>query len=40
LIEGMNNPMVVRDKKALTGFPIRAIGVNEAIQQAITNTTK
>lgn len=38
LIEGLKNPTVVRDKKALEVFPIRPIGVVEAIQTAITNT--
>ena len=40
LIEGLKNPTVVRDKKALEVFPIRPIGVTEAIQKAIPNTTE
>ena len=38
LIEGLKNPTVVRDKKALEVFPIRPMGVVEAIQTAIKNT--
>jgi uncharacterized protein YbjT (DUF2867 family) len=40
LIEGLKNPTVVRDKKALEVFKIRPMGVKEAIQRAITNTTE
>ena len=40
LIEGLKNPTVVRDKKALAVFPIRPMGVKEAIQKAIANTTE
>lgn len=40
LIEGLKNPTVVRDKKALNVFPIRPMGVQEAIQKAIASTTK
>jgi len=40
LIEGLKNPTVVRDKKALEVFPIRPMGVKEAIQKAIFNTTE
>lgn len=40
LIEGLKNPTVVRDKKALDVFPIRPMGVQEAIQQAIANTNQ
>jgi uncharacterized protein YbjT (DUF2867 family) len=40
LIEGLKNPTVVRDKKALMVFPIRPMGVEEAIQKAIANTTQ
>ena len=39
LIEGLKNPTVVRDTKALEVFPIRPIGVKEAIQRAIARTT-
>jgi hypothetical protein len=31
---------VVRDKKALVAFPIRPMGVKEAIQKAIANTNE
>lgn len=34
LIEGLKNPTVVRDSKALEIFPIRPMGVNEAIRLA------
>lgn len=40
LIEGLKNPTVVRDQKALEVFRIRPMGVQEAIQKAIANTTK
>ena len=40
LIEGLKNPTVVRDKKAPDVFPIRPMGVQEAIQEAIANTTE
>lgn len=40
LIEGLKNPTVVRDKKALTAFPIRPMGVTQAIQKAIANTNE
>jgi uncharacterized protein YbjT (DUF2867 family) len=39
LIEGLKNPTVVRDKKALNAFSIRPMGVKESIQKAIANTT-
>src|SRR5664279_426032 len=35
LIEGLKNPTVVRDKTAMNVFPIRPMGVREAIQRAI-----
>lgn len=35
LIEGLKNPTVVRDSKALHAFPIRPIGVADAIRLAI-----
>ncbi len=35
LIEGLKNPTVVRDTKALECFSIRPLGVNEAIRRAI-----
>ena len=40
LIEGLKNPTVVRDKKALEVFPICPMGVKEAIQKAIFNTAE
>jgi hypothetical protein len=40
LFEGLKNPTVVRDTKALDVFSIRPMGMKEAIQQAIANTTK
>ena len=39
LIEGLKNPTVVRDKKALEVFPVRPLGVQEAIRRAIASTT-
>jgi uncharacterized protein YbjT (DUF2867 family) len=38
LIEGLKNPTVVRDNKALEAFPIRPMGVKESIRLARTNT--
>jgi len=38
LIEGLKNPMVVRDRTALNVFPIRPMGIREAIQRAIAET--
>jgi hypothetical protein len=35
LIEGLKNPTVVRDTKALDVFPTRPIGIREAIQRAL-----
>ena len=40
LIEGLKNPTVVRDRKAWEVFPIRPMGVKEAIQKAIASTTE
>lgn len=40
LIEGLKNPTVVRDQKALEIFPIRPMGVKAAIQKAMSNTTE
>lgn len=37
LIEGLKNSTVVRDTAALECFPIRPIGVKEALRQAIAN---
>ncbi|WZP00588.1 NAD(P)H-binding protein [Isosphaeraceae bacterium EP7] len=39
LIEGLKNPTVVRDKKALEVFSIRPMGVKQAIGEAINGTT-
>jgi uncharacterized protein YbjT (DUF2867 family) len=40
LIEGLKNPTVIRDKKALIVFPsIRSMGLREAIQRALTETS-
>lgn len=38
LIEGLENPTVVQDTKALEVFPIRPIGIREAIQKALSIT--
>ena len=38
LIEGLKNPTVVRDRSALDVFPIRPMGVREAIRKAIAET--
>jgi uncharacterized protein YbjT (DUF2867 family) len=40
LIEGLKNPMVVRDEKALEVFPVRPMGVKEAIRRAIAGTNE
>lgn len=40
LIEGLKNPTVVRDKSALEVFPMRPIGVKEAISRAIASGTE
>ena len=40
LIEGLKNPTVVRDRKALDAFPsVQPMSIREAIQKAITSTT-
>jgi uncharacterized protein YbjT (DUF2867 family) len=39
LIEGLKNPTVVRDKMAMEVFPVRPMGVKEAIRRAIASTT-
>jgi uncharacterized protein YbjT (DUF2867 family) len=39
LIEGLKNPTVVRNSKALDVFPIRPMGVTEAIRLAIREST-
>ena len=40
LIEGLKNPTVVRDKKAMDVFSIRPMGAKAAIQKAIASTTE
>jgi uncharacterized protein YbjT (DUF2867 family) len=39
LIEGLKNPTVVRDTKARDVFPIRPIGIQQAIQRALAEDT-
>ena len=39
LIEGLKNPTVVRDTTALDVFPIRPMGIREAIQRALASKT-
>ena len=39
LIEGLKNPTVVRDKAALEVFPVRPMGIREAIRKALTSST-
>lgn len=39
LIEGLKNPTVVRDRTALEVFPIRPMGIREAIQRALASPT-
>jgi uncharacterized protein YbjT (DUF2867 family) len=38
LVDGLRNPMIVHDRTALDVFPIRPMGVREAIQKAIART--
>ena len=38
LIEGLKNPTVVHDKTAPDVFPIRPMGIREAIQKALAST--
>ena len=38
LVEGLKNPMIVRDRTPLEVFPIRPMGFREAIQRAIAET--
>jgi uncharacterized protein YbjT (DUF2867 family) len=40
LIEGLKNPTVVRDSKALDVLGVRPMGVKEAIRRAIASTTE
>jgi uncharacterized protein YbjT (DUF2867 family) len=40
LIEGLKNPTVVRDKTALEVFPVRPMGVREAIRRAVAGPTE
>ena len=35
LVEGLKNPTIVRDKKALDVFSIRPVGIKEAMRQAV-----
>jgi uncharacterized protein YbjT (DUF2867 family) len=35
LIEGLKNPTIVRDKKALETFSVRPVGIKEAMRQAL-----
>ena len=37
LIEGLRNPTVVRDQRALEVFPIRPMGIKEAISEALSD---
>jgi uncharacterized protein YbjT (DUF2867 family) len=39
LIEGLKNPTVVRDRTALDVFPIRPMGIPEAIKKALSQET-
>lgn len=39
LMEGLKNPTVVRDTKALEVFSIRPRGIRDAIQKALASTT-
>lgn len=39
LIEGLKNPTVVRDQAALDVFPIKPMGIREAIQKALGENT-
>jgi uncharacterized protein YbjT (DUF2867 family) len=39
LIEGLKNPTVVQDRTALDVFPIKPMGIREAIQKALASTT-
>ena len=39
LIEGLKNPTVVRDRSALDVFPIRPMGIREAVAKALAPTT-
>jgi hypothetical protein len=38
LIEGLKNPTVVRDRKALDVFPVRPMSMKEAVAKAIAGT--
>jgi len=40
LIEGLKNPTVVLDRSALDVFPIRPMGIREAIQKALASTNE
>lgn len=38
LIEGLRNPTVVRDRKALDAFTVRPMGIREAVARALAST--
>ena len=40
LIEGLKNPTVVQDRTALSVFPIRPMGIKEAIERALGETER
>jgi len=40
LIEGLKNPTVVRDRSALDVFPIRPMGIGEAVARALGSPTR
>lgn len=40
LIEGLKNPTVVRDRSTLDVFPIRPVGIREAVARALADTGK
>lgn len=40
LIEGLRNPTVVHDQSALDAFPIRPVGIREAVARALGNKEK
>jgi uncharacterized protein YbjT (DUF2867 family) len=40
LIEGLKNPTVVRDRAALDVFPIKPMGIRDAIRKALASTTE
>lgn len=40
LIEGLRNPTVVQEKSALDEFPIRPVGIHEAVARAVADSKK